>query len=343
MKKWLWSLIGMLVLMLLSPWVEWHFGSEDVRDEGQTAFVFDPNWRSQLHNITGQIIEMPSPHYVTNYLESLEWSPQLAIQTYELTEKRVKNWLKKQAELGMQIRIMIENKKYQQFQNTYKKLQSEFSGLQNIQVKSDQHLPTQYLHGKITLVQSGFWLQSANLTHSTFAKNREHLFWSENQGVLVSLWKIFEKDRAWEEIHSTDLHPNLLVCNLNCRELIVDLLSGAQKSITIQTQYLTDPQLFDVIAKKSQSLTFRAIFSATEANEDLPSYFGSHQVRLLKKPYIHTKMILVDDEILLLGSMNLSANSLDNNREFWILLLDQELIQQFLSGFERDWERAGGR
>lgn len=106
------------------------------------------------------------------------------------------------------------------------------------------------------------------------------------------------------------------MCNLNCRELIVDLLSGAKHSIMIQTQYLTDPQLFDVIAKKSQSLTFRAIFSATEANEDLPSYFGSHQVRLLKKPYVHTKMILVDDEILLLGSMNLSANSLDNNREF---------------------------
>lgn len=62
----------MLVLMLLSPWVEWHFGSEDVRDEGQISFIFDPNWRSQLYNITGQIIEMPSPHYVTNYLESLE-------------------------------------------------------------------------------------------------------------------------------------------------------------------------------------------------------------------------------------------------------------------------------
>jgi len=35
----------------------------------------------------------------------------------------------------------------------------------------------------------------------------------------------------------------------------------------------------------------------------------------MKKPYLHTKMILIDDEILLLGSMNLSANSLDNNRE----------------------------
>lgn len=59
----------------------------------------------------------------------------------------------------------------------------------------------------------------------------------------------------------------------------------------------------------------------------------------MKKPYVHTKMILIDKKILLLGSMNLSANSLDNNREIWILLLDPKLIEQFLSEFRADWEK----
>lgn len=63
-------------------------------------------------------------------------------------------------------------------------------------------------------------------------------------------------------------------------------------------------------------------------------------MRLLKKPYVHTKMILVDNEILLLGSMNLSANSLDKNREYGILLTDKKLIDQFLQGFERDWKAS---
>lgn len=80
----------------------------------------------------------------------------------------------------MKIRIMIENKKYQQYQNTFKNLQKAFSGLESIELRSDEHLPIQYLHGKITLVQSGFWIQSSNLTHSTFAKNREHLFRSQH-------------------------------------------------------------------------------------------------------------------------------------------------------------------
>jgi phosphatidylserine/phosphatidylglycerophosphate/cardiolipin synthase-like enzyme len=47
-------------------------------------------------------------------------------------------------------------------------------------------------------------------------------------------------------------------------------------------------------------------------------------------------MILIDHKLLLLGSMNLSANSLDKNREIWILLTDPTLISQFSSQFTKD-------
>ena len=168
---------------------------------------------------------MPNPGYLKNYESSLENSPRIQLQTYEFTEKHLKSKLKKLAENGVKIQIMIENKKYQQFKNSYKELQNYFSGLQNIEVKSDGHLPTQYLHSKITLMQSGFWIQSSNLTHSTFAKNREHLFRSENPKVLKSLHTLFEKDRKGEQLLPSDLHPNLVVCNLNCREVITELIS----------------------------------------------------------------------------------------------------------------------
>ena len=168
---------------------------------------------------------MPNPDYLKSYENSLENSLRIQLQTYEFTEKHLKSKLKNLAENGVKIQIMIENKKYQQFKNTYKELQNYFSGLQNIEVKSDEHLPTQYLHGKITLMQSGFWIQSSNLTHSTFAKNREHLFRSENPKVLKSLHTLFEKDRKGEQLLASDLHPNLVVCNLNCRAVITELIS----------------------------------------------------------------------------------------------------------------------
>ncbi|RAL55541.1 hypothetical protein BSK20_04220 [SR1 bacterium human oral taxon HOT-345] len=337
MKKLLIALIAALLALLLSPGVEFRFGGEEKGAE-KSDFSLSSDWFEHVENVTGTIVQMPNPDYLKNYESSLQNSPRIQLQTYEFTEKHLKLKLKKLAENGVKIQIMIENKKYQQFKNTYKELQNYFSGLQNIEVKSDEHLPTQYLHSKITLMQSGFWIQSSNLTHSTFAKNREHLFRSENQEVLKSLHTLFEKDRKGEQLLPSDLHPNLVVCNLNCRAVITELISGAKESIIMQTQYLNDPALFDLIAKKSETLNFKAIFSDTETNQSLPDYFGTHQVRLMKKPYVHTKMILIDKKILLLGSMNLSANSLDNNREIGILLIDPKLIEQFLSEFRADWE-----
>lgn len=334
-------LLALLAVLLFSPWVKFSFAqNQDQKQEKNQTFTL-LSWRRQtLQNITWTIVQMPDPNFIPSYLDSLENSPQIDIQTYELTEKRVKSWIKKKAQSWTHFRIMLENNKYQQFQNTFKKLQNEWVGLQNIKLISDEHLPTTYLHSKITLVQSWFWIQSSNLTHSTFANNREHLFRSQDPQVLSSLKILFQKDFSWDTLLATDLHPNLVVCNINCRAVITDLLSSAKKSITIQTQYLTDPQLFDIIAKKSKNLTFRAIFSDTDNNKKLPKYFWTSQVRLLKKPYVHTKMILIDDEILLLGSMNLSANSLDNNREIWILLLDPALITQFKNEFAQDRKLA---
>ena len=334
-------LLALLAVLLFSPWVKFSFAqNQDQKQEKNQTFTL-LSWRRQtLQNITWTIVQMPDPNFIPSYLDSLENSPQIDIQTYELTEKRVKSWIKQKAQSWTNFRIMLENNKYHQFQNTFKKLQNERSGLQNIKLISDEHLPTTYLHSKITLVQSGFWIQSSNLTHSTFANNREHLFRSQDPQVLSSLKTLFQKDFSWDSLLATHLHPNLVVCNINCRAIITDLLSSAKKSITIQNQYLTDHQLFDIIAKKSKSLTFRAIFSDTDNNKKLPKYFWTSQVRLLKKPYVHTKMILIDDEILLLGSMNLSANSLDNNREIWILLLDPALITQFKNEFAQDRKLA---
>jgi phosphatidylserine/phosphatidylglycerophosphate/cardiolipin synthase-like enzyme len=38
-------------------------------------------------------------------------------------------------------------------------------------------------------------------------------------------------------------------------------------------------------------------------------------VKTITKPYLHAKMLLIDNKILLLSSINLSSNSMDKNRE----------------------------
>ena len=175
LQKVLLGLLAALVALLLSPAVHfkfWNLNSEQENqktDQTQTSFSDFDDLKRKIESITGKIIQMPNPKFIDSYLDSLSWTSTINIQTYELTEKNIKKHLKKLAEAGIQIRIMIENQKYQQYQNTFKQLQKEYAETPNIVIKSDQHMKTMYLHSKITLMDKSFWIQSSNLTHSTFA------------------------------------------------------------------------------------------------------------------------------------------------------------------------------
>ena len=259
------------------------------------------------------------------------------IQTYDFTKKEIKQIMKWLLEKWVIINLIMENKKYQQYQNTWQQIEEYFSDYPRFQIKSDEQMWTLYTHSKIALIDSWFWIQTANLTHSSFAANREHFFYSENTGVRNSLNNIFDKDWNWEEILLYDIHPNLIVCNINCRESIEYLLSTAEKSILIQTQYILDENVLDILKGKSAELEdMRFIVSDTDSNDFLIEYFGPWVARKFNKYYNHTKMILVDDEILLLWSMNLSDTSLDKNREIWILIIDKDIISEYKKLFEND-------
>ncbi len=291
-----------------------------------------------IQNITGIYFRSPGES-LEKELADFNWTQNtLDLRTYEFTHKDFKNTLKNLAENDVNIRIIVEDNKYKQFQNTLKVLGQDFSWYQNIQLKSDKQMGTEYQHAKVNLIDSGFIIQTANLTKSSFASNREHFFQSYDSGVWQSLHTIFDKDRNGEKLTMKDIHPNLVICNINCRGVIEQLLTSAQNSIIIQTQYITDDALRAILKTKKDLPEFKMLVADTDDNTDLVNYFGSDHAKKFTQYYNHTKMILIDHKILLLGSMNLSTNSLDNNREIWILLLDPTIINEFATQFYKDRE-----
>ena len=294
----------------------------------------------KLENITWNLYMSPDNSWWAFYDSISNIKHSLKLQTYEFTEKNIKAKLKELLGQGVDIKIIMENYKYQQFKNTWKDIENYFTWYENFEIKSDKQMKTEYVHSKINLVDSGFWIQTANLTNSSFQKNREHFFYSENQAVWHSLNNIFDKDREWEKILLSDIHPNLVVCNINCRNVIETLLESAKESILIQTQYIVDERILNILKKEIGTKNIRIIVSDTDMNDKLLNYFWPAISRKFDKYYNHTKMILVDEKILLLGSMNLSDNSLDNNREIGILIIDQELIKKYKELFEIDREKS---
>ena len=231
----------------------------------------------------------------------------------------------------------MENYKYQQFKilGRYWKL---FYLIKNFEIKSANKWKQNMSTVKLIWWTVDFGYKR-RVTNSSFRKI-VNIFYSENQAVWHSLNNIFDKDREWEKILLSDIHPNLVVCNINCRNVIETLLESAKESILIQTQYIVDERILNILKKEIGTKNIRLIVSDTDMNDKLLNYFWPAISRKFDKYYNHTKMILVDEKILLLGSMNLSDNSLDNNREIGILIIDQELIKKYKELFEIDREKS---
>jgi len=329
--------LGFLVLVYLGL-LELDLPDLDFSFKKQLDYSYSSTW---IEVLTWNLYVTPFDSFVNFEKSVLQTDDILYLQTYDFTEKRVKKIFKKLLDRGVKIRLIMENKKYKQYLDTFKMIENYFSWYEAFDLKSDEQMGTNYIHSKIALLDDEFWIQTANLTHSSFFENREHFFVSSNSGVYVSLKTVFDKDWDGEEILLSDLHPNLLVCNINCRIGIEELLSSAKKSVMIQTQYISDPGIRNILGQLLESgISLKIILADTFANDKNIQYFGPNIARILKKPYNHTKMILVDWEILLIGSMNLSENSLDNNREIGILTKDKTVIGKFLKQFENDWEKC---
>ena len=103
-------------------------------------------------------------------------------------------------------------------------------------------------------------------------------------------------------------------------------------------QYIQDEHVMSMLMERS-GLDLKFIVADNSSKEQLaasPLHIFTH---FRKKPYVHAKMILVDDMYLIVSSINMSANSMDENREIGIILIDSFLLKQFKEQFERDWKK----
>lgn len=59
-------------------------------------------------------------------------------------------------------------------------------------------------------------------------------------------------------------------------------------------------------------------------DESLSEY--SFPIVSVKKPYIHIKALLIDKKTVFVGSVNLTENSIENNREIALIYQDTPLL-----------------
>lgn len=261
------------------------------------------------------------------------------LQIYLLTNKEIIAALEEAEKRGVEVRILLEHNPYggaYKLKDTVAKLEQA-----GVEVKDTSPL-FPLTHTKMLIADNKRALiLTANLTFSGLNKDRDFGVIDEDPSDLSELTSLFDAD--WEAEFFWPRDPELVISPNNSRWKIESLIKKAESELLIAAEVFSDEGILSLVAEAAKRgvrvKTLLASAKEIDVNEDAKNYLEKTgaEVRYLKKPFLHTKLIIVDQEAMYLGSINFTAQSLNENREVGILTIDPEIIQKVIQIFNKDW------
>ena len=127
---------------------------------------------------------------------------------------------------------------------------------------------------------------------------------------------------------------------------IIAEIEGAQSRIRFLAFIFTSDEIADAMLERAQAgVVVQGVMESRNAKREYSQYkrllAEVHDVLLDGNPYImHHKVIIVDDETVILGSYNLTASAEEKNDENLLIIHDPEVAALFVAEFGRVYEQA---
>ncbi len=196
-------------------------------------------------------------------------------------------------------------------------------------------------HEKAIVIDNNeVWIMNQNLTAASFKSNREYDIMDDNPTDAQTIDQIFNADAQRQSLNIAD--SNLVVSPDNSRDKLVTLLNSAAKTIDIETEVIDDKQIINLLTQKAKSTQIKVIlagFSKVSTNKYAADQLKNAgiEVETVSSPYIHAKLIDIDNTKAYIGSVNLTTQSMDQNREMGIIISQADILQSLNSDFDSDW------
>ena len=237
----------------------------------------------------------------------------------------------------------------------------QFAMLQaaGIEVRSDER--SALMHNKFWIFdRQTVWTGSTNITGSgVFKQNNNALVIHSPQ--LAEIYEA-EFDEMWNGQFGprspSQLDTQAAVVNGSnmvvvftsedsaLEDAIIPVVLGAQSSIRFLAFSFTDYPLAQAMIDRaaagvSAAGVYEKFGSETDAAEMDTLLCGGVPVRQDgNSGFMHNKLIIIDDRIVITGSLNFSTNAEDNNDENVIIIDNPEIAQLYVQEFDRIWSLA---
>lgn len=166
------------------------------------------------------------------------------------------------------------------------------------------HDPVVKYHAKYLVADDGpAVVASLNFTRKCFDKTLDALVVTNDAGVVDSLHRMFEADRQGQPLPE-GTSPRLVIGPELARRQLTERINCATSSIRLIDAKLSDPDLITLLQQRAGAgVTMELV--------------GAKKIAGLKS---HGKIMLLDDRIAVVGSMALTALSLEFRREVAIVV-----------------------
>ncbi len=257
---------------------------------------------------------------------------------YILSDNHVIDALIHQHQIGHEVKVVLD----QAMPPGGSSNQDAFDQLQSAGV-SVVWAPPQftYTHEKCVVIDGKTaWIMTMNSAYSSPRDNREYLAVDTIPEHVAEADAIFVGDFAGTPV--TEVTGPLVVAPIDAHAELDALVSMAKKSLDIEAEELSDEDLMNrIIAAKNAGITVRVVLS-----NETPTQAGMDAINRLKaagcqavqldQPYVHAKLMIVDDTYAYVGSANFTYDSLEMNRELGVLFAIPSEISKMETTFSQD-------
>jgi cardiolipin synthase len=178
--------------------------------------------------------------------------------------------------------------------------------------------PVVKYHAKYLVADDGpAVVASLNFTRKCFRKTCDALLITHDPEVIADLRRLWTADRDRQPMPET-LDERLIIGPERARRQFTALIIEARSSIRIMDAKLSDPDLVSLLNERRAAGLVVEVFAGKRVGE-------------LKS---HGKIMLIDDQTLVVGSLALAALSLDFRREVAIVVRDKDAVAQAAELFQ---------
>jgi phosphatidylserine/phosphatidylglycerophosphate/cardiolipin synthase-like enzyme len=175
-----------------------------------------------------------------------------------------------------------------------------------------------------------------NFTHSTFKSQRNFALIIDDPRLVNGIKSVFSAD--WNDKPVSPQIPELIYSPDNSREKIISAILNAKQTLKIYAENLSDYHLIGAIARASKKGVLVQVVMSMPLRAKQARYLEKAKVSVYysKKLFIHAKVFIIDNETAIIGSINLTRSSLEDNRELSIVSKDKEVIKKLTETFNQD-------